>query len=91
MLYSHKCLDLMNKFVKDDTMREMLTMYIKWKDLFMHLKTGSWAPTMDLLVEKQAIAVARIVAANGKGKKMRQPRACKKKGDGAPDRGVSNK
>lgn len=53
VLYWHKCLGLMNKFVKDEEAGEMPAKeYIKLKDPFMHLKTGSWGPTMDLSVGK---------------------------------------
>lgn len=69
VLYWRNCLDLMEKFVKDEGLQEMPAKeYTKRKDPFMRLKTGPWGPTMDLSVGKQVVAAARIVGAEGKGK-----------------------
>lgn len=60
VLYWYKCLDLMNKFIKDEVMMEMpVKEYIKAKDSFMCLKTSPWGPMMDLPVVKQVIAAVR--------------------------------
>lgn len=48
VLFWHKCLNLMDKFVNDEVMQETPIMeHIKRKDPFIHLKTGPWGPKMD--------------------------------------------
>lgn len=52
----------MNEFVKDEAAQKVPVMeYIKRDDPFMHLKTGAWGSTWDLVVGRQAMVAARAI------------------------------
>lgn len=60
VLFWHKCLGLMNVFVKDEVTRVVLLMkYIKQNEPFMRLRPGLWGPTLNLSIGKQATAAAK--------------------------------
>lgn len=51
ILFWYKCLGPMYAFDKDDTTREIPVLeFIKQRDPFIRLRTGSWGQTLDLSI-----------------------------------------